>query len=339
MLGPIPRDHITTYKNHVVEKYGCVVYTVAALSALLEQGSRIVPVSHVRKVDREHIHRLLAPLPYVDTSHITSEADQGDVVMLKYMDQNRRIGRQTGFMNPIVPEDIADLLDCDAFVFVPVTDFEISLTTLEFIKANSEGIIIFDAHGPTNTCTRQGERFLQFWVDRDLWLPYIDILKMNLQEAGCTWFAREYEPDELQRDFEMPLEKLPQLAEHCLSHGVKALYITLDSAGCVLYHHDRDRALSEHWVKGITVDHVIDTTGCGDSFAGGLAFGYLKTRDYVRACYYANAVGAQRCMGTELRVYRSLEETERQIEVNYGVSPESGRTREVFPHKSLTSKP
>ena len=27
VLGPIPRDHITTYQNEVVDKYGCVVYT------------------------------------------------------------------------------------------------------------------------------------------------------------------------------------------------------------------------------------------------------------------------------------------------------------------------
>ena len=33
-----------------------------------------------------------------------------------------------------------------------------------------------------------GDRANRLWIERDAWLPYIDILKMNLEEAGCSWF-------------------------------------------------------------------------------------------------------------------------------------------------------
>jgi sugar/nucleoside kinase (ribokinase family) len=203
---------------------------------------------------------------------------------------------------------------------VPVTDFEISLNALQYLKSNSQGVVIFDAHGPTNTCTRRGERFLKFWIDRDLWLPYIDILKMNLEEAGCSWFAREYDPQTLKEDIKLPLDELPKFARHCLSFGVKALYVTLDEYGCALYFKNPRGKVEEHFIKGIQVDKVVDTTGCGDSFAGGLAFGYLKTRDFIKACYYGNAMGAQRCTGTELAIYKDIEETERQIVGTYSYS-------------------
>ncbi len=317
VLGPIPRDHITTYQNEVVEKYGCAVYTAVVLSTLMGEGSRVVPVVHVRKIDLDPIQRLLSPFPYMDLSHVTADADQGDVVTLKYVDQNKRLETQTGFMNPITPTDVKGLLDCDAFVFVPITDFEVSLTTLEYIKSNSQGLVILDAHGPTNGCSRHGERFLKFWLDRDLWLPHIDILKMNLEEAGASWFASEYDPEALQDVGELPLDVLPKFARHCLDYGVKALYVTLDEYGCAVYFNDEKGQMREEFVKRIHVDEVVDTTGCGDSFAGGLAFGYLKTKDYVRACYYGNAAGAQRCIGTELAVYKNLEETERQIAETY----------------------
>lgn len=317
VLGPIARDHIVTYQNEVVEKYGCVVYTVAVLSALSETGSRIVPVSHVRKTDLDTVHGLLSTLPHIDTRYVTADADQGDIIALKYLDQNKRVERQTGFMNPIAPEDVKDLLDFDAFVFVPITDFEVSLGTLEYLKSHSKGIVIFDAHGPTNGCTRHGERFLKFWIDRDLWLPHIDILKMNLEEAACSWFAHEYDPDQHEKSDELALDELPKFARHCLDHGVRALYVTLDEYGCAVYFKDEKGKMREHFVKRIHVEHVIDTTGCGDSFAGGLAFGYLKTRDYVRACYYGNAAGAQRCTSTELAVYKNLADTEQQIAETY----------------------
>lgn len=318
VLGPIPRDSITTYEGKVVEKYGCVLYPVVALSKLTGEGAEIIPVTHVQKKDSGPIKDILAQFDKVNTDYIFSDQDQGNVISLKYLTQSKRAERQTAFMAPILPKDLKGLMDSDAFVFVPVTDFEVALDTLKFINQNSDGIIIFDAHGPTNSCTRKGERVHKFWIDRDQWLPYIDILKMNLEEAACSWFKHEYSEEELNDDFELPMDELPKFAEYCIEKGTKAVYITLDEYGCAVYFRNEAGEIEEHFIKRIRVDNVVDTTGCGDSFAGGLAFGYLKTNDYVRACYYGNAMGAQRCTGTALGIYKSLEETEEQIQKTYG---------------------
>jgi len=63
---------------------------------------------------------------------------------------------------------------------------------------------------------------------------------------------------------------------------------------------------------------VIDTTGCGDSFAGGLAFGLLKDKnDYVLAAQYGNVLGAQRTQGKTFDVFKPLEETNQMIRETY----------------------
>src|SRR3984885_10756914 len=94
VLGPIPRDQVVTHAGERFEKYGCVIYTAAALSALLDAGDTIVPISHVRQRDEGPIKQILGSFPNIDTSGITSLADQGDVVELHYVDQNRRVERQ-----------------------------------------------------------------------------------------------------------------------------------------------------------------------------------------------------------------------------------------------------
>ena len=317
VVGPIPRDRITTHLGQTVEKYGCAIYTAVVLSTLAGEGSTIATVGHVRRADLQKVRDLLSEFPHMDISHVTANADQGDVINLIYVDQNKRLEKQTGFMNPILPDDLDGLMHFDAFVFVPITDFEVPLETLRHIKENSDALIVFDAHGPTSGCSKHGDRFHKFWVDRDRWLPYIDLLKMNLEEARCSWFKGEYEPGALDEVAELTMDELPKFARHCLDGGVKALYVTLDQHGCAVYFKDDTGRLKEHLVKRVPVEHVVDTTGCGDSFAGGLAFGYLKTRDYVRACQYGNAAGAQRCGSTQLAVYRNLEETERQIAETY----------------------
>jgi adenosine kinase len=320
VLGPIPRDQVVTHTGERFEKYGCVIYTAVALSALLDAGDTIIPISHVRRQDEGPVKQILGSFPNIDTSGITSSADQGDVVELRYIDQNRRVERQASFMNPILPADVDQVLDADVFVCVPITDYEVGQPTLRHIKENSRATVVLDAHGATTTLTRSGERHPKVWADLDVWLPYIDILKMNLDEAGSAWLGESAEvavdPPKLSN------EDLRGLARHCLERGVGAVCVTLDERGCVAYYRDGSGLIAEEFVDRIEVEHVVDTTGAGDSFAGGLAYGYLAYRNYVVACQYGNAMGAQRCTGTELNVYLPREETERQIRAAYGPPPQ-----------------
>ena len=316
VLGPIPRDQVVTHAGERFHKYGCVMYTAVALSALLDGGDTIVPVSHVRRQDEGPIKKILGAYPNIDTSSITSSADQGDVVELRYLDQNRRAERQTSFMSPILPADVDKVLDADMFVCVPITDYEVGQPTLRHIKSRSQGTVLLDGHGPATTLTRSGERHPRVWADQDVWLPYIDILKMNLDEASSAWLGESAEV--LADPPTLTDEQLRDLGRHCLDRGVGAVCVTLDERGCVAFFRDGSGGVAEEFVDRIEVQHVVDTTGAGDSFAGGLAYGYLAYRDYIVACQYGNAMGAQRVTGTDLNVYLSREETERQILAAYG---------------------
>lgn len=317
VLGPIPRDHITTHRGEVIEKYGCAMHTAIGLSRLLGDTGTVHLVSHVRKRDVAAVKEILADYPNIDVSHITSDADQGDVIRLRFVDQNNRIEKQTGFMNPIIPEDVKDLMHCEVFVCVPITDYEVPLETLKYIKANSKGSIIFDAHGPTNAISTKGDRLLKFWIDRDQWLPYIDVLKMNLEESNCSWFAKEINPETLRGFDETDISHLPAFARHAIKRGIQSLIVTLDSSGSAVFFK-KDGQVHQEIVKAIWVEHVVDTTGCGDSFAGGLGFGLLiKPGDYIHAVKYANALGAQRTQGKTFEVFKDRKTTDAMITDNY----------------------
>lgn len=163
VLGPIPRDHIVTHQGDLIQKWGCVTHPVIALSAM-SGGSNIeiIPVCHMRAVDVDNVREVFQGYKGLNLDHITSKNDQGDIISLKFVDMNNRLERQTGFMDPIMPEDVARLLDCQVFVFIPISDYEISLDTLKYLKKKSKGTIIFDAHGPTTACLITGERQRKF---------------------------------------------------------------------------------------------------------------------------------------------------------------------------------
>jgi len=127
---------------------------------------------------------------------------------------------------------------------------------------------------------------------------------MNVEEALSTWLGESAEvtadPPRLSTD------GLRDLAHHCLDRGVGAVCVTLDERGCVAFYRDGSGGVADELADRIKVEHVVDTTGAGDSFAAGLAYGCLAYRDYLVACQYGNAMGAQRCTGAELNVYLSL---------------------------------
>ena len=307
IVGPIPRDTIKTYKGEIIQKYGCVSHPTIALAKLFEDDEGIVvPICHVHKEDSEAIKLLFEPYPSVNTNGINSSQDKGTIIELEFIDQNNRIEKQSANMAPITPVDVAPFLDSDSFVFVPITDFEIQLETLQFIKENSKATIVFDAHGPTTYINEKGDRLRQYWSDREKWFPHIDILKMNLEESHCCWFDIDYD-DEVYDD--KNTSHLDDFAQFTLDNGVKVLYVTLDSRGAAMYSKS-DGKIKKEFIKSVPVENVIDTTGCGDSFAGGLAYGLSKYKDPVIAGQYANVLGALRTQGKDFNVFRSKAETE-----------------------------
>jgi sugar/nucleoside kinase (ribokinase family) len=316
VVGPIPRDHIVTHQGDLIQKWGCVTHPVIALSVMAGDQIEIIPVSHVRRVDQDNVKEVFKGYPGINLDSITCDQDQGDIISLRFVDQNTRLERQTGFMDPIVPDDMKGLLDCDVFVFIPISDYEVSLDTLRFIKKkNRKAVVIFDAHGPTTACLSNGERKLKFWVDRDQWLPYIDVLKMNREEAQACWFKKEYESSDVEH--EISPEDMLAFATHCLDHGVKCVAITMDSRGCMVYFCHRGRMI-QRMVPAVPVTNVVDTTGCGDSFAGGVGFGLLQhPKDYIKAVQYGNTLGALRTQGKTFAVFKSLEETDKIINQTY----------------------
>jgi len=314
VVGPIPHDTIITYRDETITKFGCVSHPTMALAKLLKDKGEVIPIAHVHKKDHNAINAIFKDDPNINTNGISSQKDQGTIIELKFIDQNNRLETQMANMSPIVPEDVEPFLDADCFVFVPITDFEIELTTLKYIKENSNAKIIFDAHGPTTFVTDNGKRLRKFWKDKKEWFKYIDVLKMNLEESICTWFDNNYENEDFYN--EDSTEHLDEFAEFVLNNGVEYLYVTLDSRGCAIYSKKNDE-INKEFVKSVAVQNVIDTTGCGDSFAGGLAFGFTLFNDPIKAAHYANTLGALRTQGKGFDVFKSLEETDVIIARNY----------------------
>ncbi len=77
-----------------------------------------------------------------------------------------------------------------------------------------------------------------------------------------------------------------EAAKQLLNRGVKTVILTLGEKGAYLFNKD-----TECYIEALKVD-VVDTTGAGDAYNGGLAAALAEGKDVIEAAKFANVVGA-----------------------------------------------
>ena len=84
-------------------------------------------------------------------------------------------------------------------------------------------------------------------------------------------------------------EEYEKMAEKLLALGPKVVAVTMGADGCLLAGGGKMVRVAPFQVK------VVDSTGAGDAFMGGLSFGLLQGWDFHRVGTFANACAAICC--------------------------------------------
>ena len=119
-------------------------------------------------------------------------------------------------------------------------------------------------------------------------LRHVDILVPN--ESEFVALVRQLPGIHLRKFSEKKLHQLRPAALHalCRRFGVPTLIITLGSKGCFISLPD-----GHHTIPAYTGIRVVDTTGAGDAFCGGLAAGLIRHKgDVIAASRLGTAVAA-----------------------------------------------
>jgi sugar/nucleoside kinase (ribokinase family) len=117
-------------------------------------------------------------------------------------------------------------------------------------------------------------------------LKFVDVLK------PCKAAAREITGES---DYDAIADKLLDL-------GPSIVAITLGADGCLIASREERVRVPAFQVK------VVDTTGAGDAFMGGLSYGLLQGWDFARVGIFANACAALCCTKVGARAMAKRDE-------------------------------
>lgn len=279
IVGHLCFDVIHPVEGPEVQSYGGITYAVATLASLLGKNDSVNPVFGVHRGDYAVLLEHLAQYPNVETSGIFKTDEPTNRVHLFYRDQTTRIECSKDIARPIPYEKIRRHLSVDGILVNMISGFDITIETMDHIRMAVRGHKIpihFDYHSLTLGIQENFERFRRPVVDWRRWAFMTDTVQMNEEEiAGLT-----IEPSTEQ-----------QTVGHLLTLSVKGVVVTRGANGATIYTSDKKHVVRKD-IPGIPVEHVVDTTGCGDIFGAAFLLHNVRTSDIGGAAAYANGIAA-----------------------------------------------
>ena len=122
---------------------------------------------------------------------------------------------------------------------------------------------------------------IPFVFDPGQGLPMFDGAELRAFVAQASWVAvNDYEG-------RMLCERTGQSLQALSRSHLKGVIVTLGAEGCEVWQ----QGVRQH-VPGVAATEVLDPTGCGDAFRGGLLYGLERGWDLVRCVTLGNRLGA-----------------------------------------------
>ena len=284
------RIHARDGRSAPVEEWGGIAYALAATSAALPEGWRLLPIIKLGRDLGEEGRRFLKELPRVDDTGVVLVPEPNNRVELRYETSSRRCERLTGGVPGWTWGELAPLVElCDALYVNFISGWEMSLETARTLRMAYKGPTYADLHSLFLGINPQGLRIprtLEAWA---AWLACFDAVQMNEDEfdlmgaAGDPW----------------------QLAAGALGPDLKLITVTLGSRGAAYvaeagFDPDPMKWSAKH--RGIAVKERArsrmvplldgpragDPTGCGDVWGATLFCRLLAEPNLEAAMQEAN---------------------------------------------------
>ncbi|MDP6778591.1 MAG: carbohydrate kinase family protein [Candidatus Latescibacteria bacterium] len=282
LIGTVNRDTIHTADGVRVESYGGMLYSILSLAQIAE--AMIFPVCNVGRDVEMAVRGFLAPFPCVRSDGIRFVPEPNPHCLLEYDAEGRKRETLRGGVPELSFERIAPFLDGCAVCLNFITGMELSLSTLQEVRAATGAPILMDVHSLTLGLDSERRRFWRVPPLWEAWLACADVVQLNLEEASLL-AGGTLEGESAVRRF----------GEHVLGLGPHTLLITRGAQGSTTVLRSPAGQVEVRSFDAPPVGTSEDETGCGDVFLMGFTWAYLQTGDPCRASRFANRAASINC--------------------------------------------
>ena len=260
----------------VVEEWGGIAYSLAAMDAALPDDWEIVPlikVGHDRARQAAEFARTLEHFP--PHARFIEVPVANNMVELRYQSAERRCERMAGGVPGWNWAELGPMVqDLDALYVNFISGFEMCRWTAKNLRQGFRGPIYADLHSLFLGMRGDGVRTLQPLADIGEWFSCFDSVQLNEEEM------RTLGDDPMALSAEM------------LRAGVSLLNVTLGAKGVAYIHAPKGDAARTELLAPPFVE-ATDSTGCGDVFGATCAARLAAGDSVTEALQRANRAAAR----------------------------------------------
>jgi sugar/nucleoside kinase (ribokinase family) len=278
VVGTINRDIIHRADGSRTEGYGGILFNLRVLWQLFGNAAVIIPAVNVGTNHADRIRHELQQLESVDTSAVRVVPGANNHCTLRYYDHSEKSEVLRGRVGAVSRAQLARLIHSDLILVNFISGADITSRNLIWLRREYKGLIYMDLHSRTLALRRDGSRRLRvppFWKE---YVDTADFLQLNEIEfrllhgdspnaRSCADFFLHYLP------------------------GCRAMMVTVGGRGCLLTQR-RGRTAHCLEIRPRLQRKVIDTTGCGDVFAGGFVYAHLSGASHSEAVQTATELAS-----------------------------------------------
>ena len=158
----------------------------------------------------------------------------------------------------------------DGILINMITGYDISLTQLQQLRRNYNGLIYFDVHTLSRGVDKNLSRSFRRIEDFSKWAECVDILQTNESEL-LTLSDKKDES---------------QIIDELFSFGIKQIIITRADKGATVFFSENDVIRNIH--KNALNVIVFNKVGCGDVFGAVYFYNYIKNKNVTLTLEKAN---------------------------------------------------
>ena len=256
----------------------------------MDVGTTVLPICNIGQDVADDVLEILDAYPAIDRSAIAVVPEPNFHCILRYDQAGQKQETLLGGVPSLSYARLKRALDCDAVCLDFVTGFEVTLQTLQRLRAATKMPIFMDVHSLTLGIDDQRRRFVRCPEHWQEWLRGVRVAQMNQLEA------RVLAHDQLGAD-----ASIRRFGKEVLGLGCEALVITLGDRGSLTVFRDRTTGLQILPAQAAPAGPVVDVTGCGDAFLAGFSLAYLRwdaadpNSRLAHASRFANRVAGASC--------------------------------------------
>jgi sugar/nucleoside kinase (ribokinase family) len=282
VVGHLVWDRINYSDGHSLETFGGIAYNLAALASVIEPTTTIYPICYLGKNLDLKTRQYWKKFINIDWAYARTLQQNQEIHALIYDNTGYRKEKNSYLFPKLSKSLFKGCSPIDIALVNYIGGDEFPPKQLRWLRNKYNSKIYLDFHSLALSRVSRNKRHFRYHPHWRKYTSQADFVQMNVYELKTLFPNLVDEP-----------EAIFNSVIRVLDTGPEAVIVTRESEDLVVVWRNRNRIIKR--VFGVPkVSEIVDSTGCGDSFAGGFVSCLIQGKCIDECCHKGLALASRK---------------------------------------------